>query len=180
MKEQYGSLDGVEVSIDRVDIPLFDFLIMKLDYFSYVIVNGIVQSSTEKPRNHQSKDSNPPSKARSFDNSRNNRPTSHDNRDSGYKKINNNNNGQESRVEDRKGTGDKTNNRFTAEERPSLTHSKEREGRSVNSEAANNDRSRQGFNPTDENRNNSRTEQRSERSEKPPSRTQVSLPFLFD
>jgi len=55
-----------------------------------------------------------------------------------------------------------------------LTHSKEREGRSVNSEAANNDRSRQGFNHTDENRNNSRTEQRSERSEKPPSRTQVS------
>ena len=143
--------------------------------FSYVIVNGIVQSSTEKPRNHQSKDSNPPSKARSFDSSRNNRPNNHDNRDSGYKKINNNNNGQESRVEDRKGTGDKTSNRFTAEERPSLTHSKEREGRSVNSEAVNNDRSRQGFNPTDENRNNSRTEQRSERSEKPPSRTQVSL-----
>ena len=33
LKEQYGSLDGLEVLIDRVDIPLFDFLIMQLDYF---------------------------------------------------------------------------------------------------------------------------------------------------
>lgn len=129
-----------------------------------------MQNSTEKPRNSQGRDTNPPSKTRTFDNGRHNKSANQDQRDSAVKKSSNN--PREDRAESKRINSDKINSRYTAEGRSSLNNSREKETRPATSESVNHDRPSQGFNQADNDRHNSRTE-RSERTEKPLSRTQV-------
>lgn len=158
-------------TIDRVHGNVLGWCYkLKIETTVIFAVNGVVQTSIEKPRSSQSRDTNPPSKSRSFDNSRNNKPTNQDQRDGAGRKFTNH--PRDDRAESKRLNSDKTNNRYTAEGRTSLNNSRERESRPVNSESMNHERPRQGFNHADDDRHNSRME-RSERAEKPLLRTQV-------
>ena len=143
----------------------------KLNTLCLITVNGVVQNSTEKSRGSLTRDSNPPSKARSFDNGKNNRPNNQDQKDGIIKKFTNHTG--DDKAEGKRFNVEKTNNRFTSEGRTSLSNPREKETKPVNFESVNHDRPKQGFNQADEDRHNSRTE-RSDRTEKLLSRTMVS------
>lgn len=133
-------------------------------------MNGVVQNSADKPRSSQSRDANAPPKTRTNDNGRNNRPVTQDQKDGSDKKFTNHQ--RVERAESKRMNSDKTNSKYTAEGRTSLTNEREKDTRPVYSESGNHDRPRQGFNQANDDRHNSRTE-RSERTEKPLLRTQV-------
>ena len=138
----------------------------------FFAVNGVLQNSTgDKPRSFQSRDANVPAKIRTNDNGRNNRPTTHDQKDGPAKKFTNHQ--RDERAEIKRMNSDKTNSKYVSEGRASLTNERDKDTRPVYSESVNHDRPRQGFNQADDDRHNSRTE-RSERTEKPSLRTQVS------
>ena len=141
-------------------------------------MNGVVQTSTEKPKSSQSREkegNGPPHKSRASDNGRSNRPTNQEQKDGTARKFPNH--PRDERTESRRVNIEKTNNRYTTDGRPSFNNPREKETRTFHSESLNRDRSRQG-NQADDDRQNNRTEQ-SERTERPtargqPLRTQVS------
>lgn len=138
-------------------------------------MNGVVQTSTEKPKGSQSREgSGPPQKSRTSDNGRSNRPANQEQKDSTARRFPNH--PRDDRTESKRVNNEKTNNRYTADGRTSLNNQREKETRTFNSESLNHDRPRQGSQAGDD-RQNSRTEQ-SERTERPiargqPLRTQV-------
>lgn len=143
-------------------------------------MNGVVQTSTEKPKGSQSREgSGPTLKSRTSDNGRSNRPANQEQKETTARKFPNH--PRDDRTESKRANIEKTNNRYTADGRTSLSNPREKETRTFNSESLNHDRPRQGSQAGDD-RQNSRTEQ-SERTERPvargqPLRTQVRK--LFD
>ena len=134
-------------------------------------MNGVVQSSTERPKSSQSREANgPPLKSRT-DTGRSNRPTNQEQKDiTMVKKFPNQQ--RDERTESKRMTTEKTNNRYTGEGRTSLLNNpREKESRPYNSESVNHDRPRQE-NQADDDRQNSRTE-RSDRTERPTAKGQT-------
>ncbi|XP_068701926.1 tudor domain-containing protein 3-like [Montipora foliosa] len=126
-------------------------------------VNGVFQNSTEKPRSPKSRDSNVPPRARTYDNTRNNRPVSQDQKESAVKKFANHQ--REEKSDSKRVHPDRTNNKYTADE------GREKDTKAADSETLNHDRARKGFNQAEDSRYNSRTDHH-EKSERLSSRSQ--------
>ena len=128
-------------------------------------MNGVFQNSTEKPRSPKSRDSNVPPRARTYDNTRNNRPVNQDQKDSAVKKFANHQ--REEKSDSKRVHPDRTNNKYTAGE------GREKDAKAADSETLNHDRARKGFNQAEDSRYNSRTDHH-EKSERLSSRSQAS------
>lgn len=158
-----GSTFPLFVCLPRNQVyTLFNELLNGL--YSFFAVNGVAQSSAEKPRSPKSRDSNVPTRARTYDNVRNNRPVHQDHKDAAVKKLTNHQ--RDERGDGKRSNSDRTTNKYSAEGR-------EKEPTPVDPEALNNDRARHGHSHSEDNRYNNRTDHH-ERSEKPFPRSQAS------